>query len=66
MLNLIPYNTVEALPYRRPTWERTAEMVRKLHQRGILAKTRNSAGQEIDGGCGQLRARTLVRMELPV
>jgi len=66
MLNLIPYNTVDALPYRRPAWERTAAMVRTLHQRGILAKTRNSAGQEIDGGCGQLRARTLVRMDRPV
>ncbi|MEW5838896.1 MAG: RNA methyltransferase [Pseudomonadota bacterium] len=63
MLNLIPYNTVDALPYRRPDAERTAHMVRSLHQRGILAKTRNSAGQEIDGGCGQLRARALVRMD---
>ncbi|TQV62015.1 MAG: RNA methyltransferase [Halothiobacillaceae bacterium] len=65
MLNLIPYNTVDALPYRRPNHERTAEMVRALHRRGILTKMRNSAGQEIDGGCGQLRARTLVRMDLP-
>ncbi|MFZ5580854.1 MAG: RNA methyltransferase [Pseudomonadota bacterium] len=65
MMNLIPYNTVDALPYRRPNRERTAEMVRTLHRRGILTKTRNSAGQEIDGGCGQLRARTLVRMDLP-
>jgi len=28
-----------------------------LHQRGILTRLRNSAGQDIDGGCGQLRAR---------
>jgi len=66
VMNLIPYNSVDALPYRRPDRERTAEMVRVLHRRGILAKTRNSAGQEIDGGCGQLRARTLVRMDRPV
>jgi 23S rRNA (adenine2503-C2)-methyltransferase len=65
MMNLIPYNTVDALPYCRPDMARTAEMVRALHRRGILAKTRNSAGQEIDGGCGQLRARTLVRMDRP-
>lgn len=57
MMNLIPYNDVDALPYRRPYGQRTAEMVRKLHQHGILAKVRHSAGQEIDGGCGQLRAR---------
>ncbi|HES75812.1 MAG TPA: RNA methyltransferase [bacterium] len=63
MMNLIPYNTVDALPYRRPDAEHTAHMVRSLHRRGILAKMRNSAGQEIDGGCGQLRARALVRMD---
>jgi 23S rRNA (adenine2503-C2)-methyltransferase len=32
-------------------------MARTLHQRGILTKLRNSAGQDVDGGCGQLRAR---------
>jgi 23S rRNA (adenine2503-C2)-methyltransferase len=34
-------------------------MARHLHQRGILAKLRQSAGQDVDGGCGQLRARAL-------
>jgi 23S rRNA (adenine2503-C2)-methyltransferase len=34
-------------------------MVRYLHQRGILAKLRQSAGQDVDGGCGQLRARAM-------
>jgi 23S rRNA (adenine2503-C2)-methyltransferase len=58
ILNLIPYNAVEGLPYRRPTWERAAEIVRLLHRRGILTKLRNSAGQDVDGGCGQLRARS--------
>jgi len=63
IMNLIPYNQVEGLPYRRPDPERTAEQVRFLHRAGILTKTRQSAGQDIDGGCGQLRARqiTLVR-----
>ncbi len=60
MMNLIPYNTVEGLPYRRPDPARTAEMVRVLHRRRILAKMRQSAGQEIDGGCGQLRARSIL------
>lgn len=31
--------------------------MRYLHSRGVLTKVRNSAGQDIDGGCGQLRAR---------
>ncbi|HET20303.1 MAG TPA: RNA methyltransferase, partial [Chromatiales bacterium] len=34
LMNLIPYNTVDALPYRRPDMARTAEMVRTLHRRG--------------------------------
>jgi 23S rRNA (adenine2503-C2)-methyltransferase len=32
-------------------------MKRYLHQHGVLTKIRDSAGQDIDGGCGQLRAR---------
>lgn len=59
ILNLIPYNTVEGLPYRRPTWEAAAELARRLHRRGILTKLRLSAGQDVDGGCGQLRARAI-------
>ncbi len=60
ILNLIPYNTVEDLSFKRPTWERAAALARTLHQRGILTKLRRSAGQDVDGGCGQLRARAEV------
>jgi len=58
VLNFIPYNTVEGLPYRRPAWERAAHMARELHRRGVLAKLRRSAAQDVEGGCGQLRARS--------
>ncbi|MBI4290894.1 MAG: RNA methyltransferase [Betaproteobacteria bacterium] len=58
VMNLIPYNAVAGLGFKRPTWERAVDMARTLLQRGILTKLRNSAGQDIDGGCGQLRART--------
>ena len=57
LMNLIPYNTVDGMPWRRPSWERAAEMARTLHRRGILTKLRQSAGQDVDAGCGQLRAR---------
>jgi 23S rRNA (adenine2503-C2)-methyltransferase len=30
-----------------------------LHRHGILAKLRQSAGQDIAGACGQLRARSI-------
>jgi 23S rRNA (adenine2503-C2)-methyltransferase len=59
LMNMIPYNTIDDLPFKRPSWERAAEMARTLHQRGILTKLRNSAGQDVEGGCGQLRARAL-------
>jgi 23S rRNA (adenine2503-C2)-methyltransferase len=57
VLNMIPYNTVEGLDFKRPSWERAAEIARTLHRRGVLTKLRQSAGQDVDGGCGQLRAR---------
>jgi 23S rRNA (adenine2503-C2)-methyltransferase len=57
IMNMIPYNSVPDLPYKRPSWERAAEIARTLHRRGILTKLRQSAGQDVEGGCGQLRAR---------
>ncbi|HYR26403.1 MAG TPA: RNA methyltransferase [Aquabacterium sp.] len=57
LMNMIPYNSVPELPYQRPAWEKAAAIARSLHQRGVLTKLRHSAGQDVDGGCGQLRAR---------
>ncbi len=57
LMNMIPYNAVPDLPYARPSWARAAEIARTLHQRSVLTKLRQSAGQDVDGGCGQLRAR---------
>ena len=57
VLNMIPYNAVDDLPYARPSWDRAADIARQLHRRGVLTKLRHSAGQDVEGGCGQLRAR---------
>ncbi len=57
VLNMIPFNAVDGVDYRRPTWDRCREIARTLHRRGILTKLRQSAGQDVEGGCGQLRAR---------
>ena len=59
VLNMIPYNTIPDLDFRRPSWERARAIAASLHQRGVLTKLRDSAGQDVDGGCGQLRARAL-------
>ena len=58
MMNFIPYNSNEGLGFTRPSDERASAMAAWLQQRGILTRLRNSAGQDIDGGCGQLRARS--------
>jgi 23S rRNA (adenine2503-C2)-methyltransferase len=59
VMNLIPCNAVPGLPFSRPSAERLLTMSRELNARGVLAKLRNSAGQDVEGGCGQLRARTI-------
>jgi 23S rRNA (adenine2503-C2)-methyltransferase len=58
MLNLIPYNAVPGLPWQRPAWEHAAAMARRLNAAGVLTRLRRSAGQDVEGGCGQLRARS--------
>ena len=65
LINLIPYNANDPLPYRRPPLERVTAMAHALHARGIRTTVRNSAGQDVDGGCGQLRAREAAQT-LPV
>jgi 23S rRNA (adenine2503-C2)-methyltransferase len=57
ILNAIPWNAVEDSPFARPPMERAVGFVRGLRARGVVATLRWSAAQEVDGGCGQLRAR---------
>jgi 23S rRNA (adenine2503-C2)-methyltransferase len=59
MMNFIPFNAVDGVGFKRPAMERAASLAGQLHQRGIIVRLRDSAGQEIDGGCGQLRARSM-------
>jgi 23S rRNA (adenine2503-C2)-methyltransferase len=59
VLNVIPFNRLEGDSYERPSGQRISEIVKYLHGRGVLTKVRNSAGQDVDGGCGQLRARAV-------
>lgn len=66
MLNLIPWNRVDGLPWRRPDPERAAAMARALNRAGVLTRLRQSAGQDVDGGCGQLRARQDGAVPIPL
>ena len=59
VMNLIPYNTIVGYAFKRTPTEKAEAMARTLCARGVLAKLRQSAGQDVDGGCGQLRARVI-------
>jgi 23S rRNA (adenine2503-C2)-methyltransferase len=59
LVNLIPFNDVEGLPYRRPTQEALTAFVDRLRHGGINVKVRKRKGSEIDAACGQLRRSAL-------
>lgn len=59
VMNFIPFNAVDGLDYRRPSSDRIALMAHTLNRQGIYTRVRDSAGQEIEGACGQLRARAV-------
>ena len=56
-INLIPYNTVEELPWKRPSEPIQEEFLSILRGRGIAATIRREKGHDIDAACGQLRRR---------
>jgi len=56
-VNLIPFNPVEASPYRRPSASAVATFRERLVQGGLVATVRWSRGIESDAACGQLRVR---------
>jgi 23S rRNA (adenine2503-C2)-methyltransferase len=60
ILNMIPYNHVEGFAHRRPSETRCTTLFHTLNRRGVLTRLRQSAGQEVDAGCGQLRSRKTV------
>lgn len=55
MLNVIPYNPVEGLPYTTPSKRSIAEFRQILESNGINVMFRQKKGDEIDAACGQLR-----------
>lgn len=54
LVNLIPWNPADNLPYTTPTEAEIDRFVRLLDRLGIAYTRRRSRGQAIDGACGQL------------
>lgn len=62
-VNLIPWNPIYGLQYRRPGRAHVEAFVRELARRGVPATVRVERGVEIDAACGQLqRTRGLAEM----
>lgn len=56
-VNLIPYNTVEGLPWVRPSDQGCLNFKKILTNAGVSATLRLEKGHDIDAACGQLRLK---------
>ena len=57
-VNLIPYNQVEGLPWKRPAEETQEKFLAALEKQKVIATLRREKGHDIDAACGQLRLKT--------
>lgn len=55
IVNIIPYNPVEELPFKRPADTVIGRFVQTLENEGIQVKVRFRKGNDINAACGQLR-----------
>ena len=56
-VNLIPYNTVDGLPWKRPSEARQDAFLKVLTDAGVTATLRREKGHDIAAACGQLRLK---------
>jgi 23S rRNA (adenine2503-C2)-methyltransferase len=56
-VNLIPYNTVDGLPWKRPSEQRQEVFLEVLTSAGVTATLRREKGHDIAAACGQLRLK---------
>jgi 23S rRNA (adenine2503-C2)-methyltransferase len=63
-VNLIRYNEVESLPFKRPTSEDVMRFQEILRDAGVNAHVRKSRGRDIDAACGQLRRKQQERADI--
>jgi 23S rRNA (adenine2503-C2)-methyltransferase len=54
-VNLIPYNTVEGLPWSRPTETQQDAFADILRSQSVTTTLRREKGHDIEAACGQLR-----------
>lgn len=54
-VNLIPYNTVSGLEWKRPSIRSQDAFVNSLRKQGVSVTLRREKGHDINAACGQLR-----------
>ncbi len=54
LINLIPWNPVEGLPFTKPSERQIADFTEKLRSRNLKVSRRYRRGSRINGACGQL------------
>jgi 23S rRNA (adenine2503-C2)-methyltransferase len=57
-VNLIPYNTIEGLPWKRPEVTRQLAFAKVLERADVSVTLRREKGHDIAAACGQLRLKT--------
>jgi 23S rRNA (adenine2503-C2)-methyltransferase len=57
-VNIIPYNRVEGLPWKRPNINRQMAFSQILKEARVSHTVRKEKGHDIDAACGQLRLQT--------
>jgi len=55
LVNVIPYNSVEGLPWKEPSTTARERFLEVLREAGVNVQVRRRKGARIDAACGQLR-----------
>jgi 23S rRNA (adenine2503-C2)-methyltransferase len=56
-VNLIPYNMVDGLDWKRPSESQQQAFAQLVKEAGVTATLRTEKGHDIDAACGQLRLK---------
>jgi 23S rRNA (adenine2503-C2)-methyltransferase len=53
-VNLIEYNSVDNMPFRKASNNKTEKFIKFLNEKNIIVNLRKSKGKDINAACGQL------------
>ena len=65
-VNLIPFNPFPGTRYQRSSVDTILHFQNRLRQRGLVATTRRTRGDDIDAACGQLAGKVSDRVTKPL